>query len=183
MNNEQAPNGRYYLLDAPIAELADYAGVDIDEAVKIRVDAALKAAPMNMEVTARPIAPQGNLYGFASVKIGGVTVDDFKVLADKDGKLFVGAPSKPDRSGKTGYRNVAHIDKDFRADFSAAVLSAHYDAVEREQARAANLKAAPDKEKPPRIADQMKEAANRAERSNAERPAKAKAAKARDEGR
>ena len=59
-----------------------------------------------MDISVRLIVPQGNLYGFASVTIGGVTVDDFKIVENKDGELFVGMPSKPDKTSKTGYRNT-----------------------------------------------------------------------------
>ena len=164
----------YYLNDAPITELAEYAGVGIDEAVKMRVAAALEAAPPRMEVTARPIEPKGNLLGFASVKIGPVTVDDFKIVADKEGSLFVGAPSKPDKSSKTGYRPTVWIDKESRDDFSAKVLGAYYSAVEQAQSKAANLRSAPENEG---IAAQMKAAQKQADRDNAARPAPAKAEK------
>jgi hypothetical protein len=74
---------RQYLTDAPIADFAKFAGIDIDEAVKRRVAEAVRvaeAAPPNMEVTARPITPVGNLLGFASVTFGGIKVDDFKIV-------------------------------------------------------------------------------------------------------
>lgn len=171
----------YMFLDAPIAELAEYAGVGIDEAVKMRVGAALDAAKQtNIEVTARPITPQGNLYGFASVTIGGMTVDDFKIVENKDGGLFVGMPSKPDKGSKTGYRNTVHIDKDFRDDFSAAVIGAYNIAVEQAQTRAASMKAAPDK---PRIGDQIDKAAKEAGKHNAALPAKEKGGKKHEVGR
>jgi DNA-binding cell septation regulator SpoVG len=133
-----------------------------------------------LEVIARPIAPQGNLYGFASVKIGGITTDDFKIVADKDCKLFVGMPSKPDKSSKTGYRNTVRVDPDYRDNFTKAVLSAHYDAVEALTERAAAMKAAPDR---PRMAEQVEKAAKEAERHNEALPTKAKGGKKREAGR
>jgi len=165
------------LKTAPIAEFAKYAGIDIDEAVNRRVAAAIADAPPKMEVTARPIEPQGNLYGFASVKIGGVKIDDFKILADKDGHLFVGMPSKPDKSSNTGYRSTVHVDKDMRDDFTKTVLSAHYDAVERVMERADKMRSATDA--PPRMADQMAKAAKEAEKHNAALPPKEKGDKKR----
>jgi len=169
--SENIEQGAYYLFDAPIAELAEYKGVDIDEAVKMRVAAAVEAAPPKMEITVRPIEPKGNLYGFASVAIGGITVDDFKIVENKDGELFAGMPSKPDKGSKTGYRNTVHVDKDLRDDFNAAVISEYHAAVEQTQARAANLKTAPDK-KP--IKAQMAEATAQAAKDNAARPDPAK---------
>jgi DNA-binding cell septation regulator SpoVG len=170
---------RRCLTEAPIAEFAKYAGIGIDEAVSRRVEAA-KAAPPPLEVTARPIAPQGNLYGFASVKIGGLTVDDFKIVADKDGKLFVGMPSKPDKASKTGYRNTVRIDPEYREAFGKAVLGAHYDAVEALTERAAAMKAAPEK---PRIAEQAEKAAKEAAAHNEALPPKGKGGKKREAGR
>jgi DNA-binding cell septation regulator SpoVG len=174
---ENIEQGAYYLMVAPIAELAEYAEVDIDEAVKMRIAAILEAAPPKMDITARPIEQQGNLYGFASVKIGGVTVDDFKIVGDKDGRLFVGMPSKPDKSSNTGYRNTVRVDKELREDFTKAILGAHYDAVEREQDRAANLKATPDR-KP--IKEQIAEAAKEAGRGNTALPPKEKGGQKRE---
>ena len=164
----------YYLREAEIAKFADFAGISIDEAVKIRVEQAVAEATPKMEITARPITPQGNLYGFASVTIGGVRVDDFKIVENKDGELFVGMPSKPDKSSQTGYRNTVHVDKDFKDDFSAAVIGAYHSAVEQAKDRAASMKTAPDK--PPRIADQMAKAEKEAERHNTGRSAPAKSA-------
>ena len=58
----------HYLKTAPIAEFAAYAGIDIDEAVNRRVAAAIVDAAIKentpMDITVRPIEPQGNLYGF-----------------------------------------------------------------------------------------------------------------------
>jgi DNA-binding cell septation regulator SpoVG len=169
----------YYLREAEIAKFADFAGISIDEAIHVRVEQAVAEALNNFEITARPIEPQGNLYGFASVKIGGMTVDDFKIVADKDGKLFVGMPSKADKGSRTGYRNTVHIDKDFREDFGKAVLGAHYDAVEALAERAEKLRAG--QQTPPRIAEQAEKAAKEAAAHNAALPPKEKKGKARAE--
>lgn len=90
-----AAEERRWLFDAPIAELAEVKGVTVDEAVKLRTDAILQEAAVPIEVTVRPIEPQGKLIGFASVNYGGVVIDDFKVVDGKNG-IFLGAPSKPD---------------------------------------------------------------------------------------
>jgi DNA-binding cell septation regulator SpoVG len=192
------------LRNAPITELADYIGIDIDLAVQLRVDKAVEdtydkiaarrgviaqdiynkwAAELGqdgqppMEVTARPIEPQGNLYGFASVKIGGIKIEDFKILADKDKKLFVGMPSKPDKTSNTGYRNTVFVDKDFKDDFNKTVLSAHYDAVGVLMERADKMRSTPDA--PERMADQVAKAKQEADKHNAALPPKEKGAKAR----
>ena len=62
-----AAEERRWLFDAPIAELAEVKGVTVDEAVKLRTDAILQEAAVPIEVTVRPIEPQGKLIGFASV--------------------------------------------------------------------------------------------------------------------
>jgi len=66
------------------------------------------APPLQLEVTARPITPIGNLVGFASVKFNDCfVVEDFKILQNDKG-MFVGMPSKPDKSNNTGYRDTAN---------------------------------------------------------------------------
>jgi len=107
-------------------------------------------------------------------------VDDFKIVENKDGELFVGMPSKPDKASKTGYRNTVHIDKDFRDDFTAAVIGEYHTAVEQAQSRAAAMKTAPDK---PRMSEQVDRAAREAERHNATLPPQNKAGKMREAGR
>jgi DNA-binding cell septation regulator SpoVG len=166
---------------APIMELVEFTGVSIDEAVQIRVNALLEAAPPKMDIAVRPIEPQGNLYGFASVTVGGIKIDDFKIVQNKDGELFVGMPSKPDKSSTTGYRNTVFVDKDFREDFNAAVIDKYHTAVEQAQARAANLKTAP--EKPPPIKAQMAKAKKEADKANAALPPKEKGAKKKEADR
>jgi len=157
----------YYLTEAPIEEFAKYTGKDIDEAVKMRVEAAVKSAPLPIDVTVRPIEPMGNLLGFANVTIGGMTVNDFKIVEGKDGSLFVGVPSKPDSKSKTGYRNTVYIDPEFKEAFNDAVINEYYNAVEKTQSRAANMRG---NEKPARIADQMEKAGKEAAKHNAEKP-------------
>ena len=188
------------LNNAPIAEFAKYVGLDLDMAVQLKIDEAVsntydkiaakegiiaqdmynkwavelaKDSENEMDVTVRPIEPQGNLYGFASVTIGGIRIDDFKIVENKEGELFVGMPSKPDKTSKTGYRNTVFVDKEFRDDFNEAVIDKYHEAVEKTQTRAANLN------KPERIADQMAKAKKEADKHNAALPAKEKTAKAR----
>ena len=51
----------------------------------LRVEQNLAAATIPIEVSVRPIEPQGKLIGFASVNFGGVVVDDFKVVNGQNG--------------------------------------------------------------------------------------------------
>ena len=46
---------RRLIFDAPIAELAESQGISVDEAVKLRVEKSIEAAPLPIEVTVRPI--------------------------------------------------------------------------------------------------------------------------------
>ena len=99
---------RRLIFEAPIQELADAQGISIDEAVQLRVEKNLEAAEVPIEVSVRPIEPQGKLIGFASVNIGGIVIDDFKVVNGKNG-IFLGEPSKPDPTPRTGYRSTARV--------------------------------------------------------------------------
>ena len=138
-------------------------------------DAAAKTyPPMEMTATVRPIEPTKNLVGFANVTFNGaVTVTDFKVLKDADGNLFVGMPSKPDKTSRTGYSATTRIsDPDVKQQLTGAVVTEYYAAVEKQKARAAAL----DGDKPPRIADQVKDASKKAAEHNAKLPAADKSA-------
>jgi len=193
-----------FIKTAPIAEVAKYLGGDLDLAVQLRVDAAVsdtydKIAARRgviaedlyskwaseqglgkMDITVRPIEPQGNLYGFASVTVQGIKIDDFKIVENKDGELFVGMPSKPDKTSKTGYRNTVHIEQGYKANFDDTVIRNYYAAAEQAKTRAANMKTAPDK---PRMAEQMEKAGKEAERHNAALPPKEKSGQKRGTGR
>lgn len=95
-----AAEERRWLFDAPIAELAEVKGVTVDEAVKLRTDAILQEAAVPIEVTVRPIEPQGKLIGFASVNYGGVVIDDFKVVDGTGRKGGREGKCRPNRPGK-----------------------------------------------------------------------------------
>lgn len=140
--------------------------------------AAAEAAPVKLEVTVRPIEPRGKLIGFASVNFGGVVVDDFKVFDGEKG-LFVGNPSRPDNTTRSGYRSTARvIDKAFPARLNDAARDAYVAEVEKLQARAAAVRSAPEK---PRIREQLDKAAQDAAKDNAARPTPEKGKAARDD--
>lgn len=169
-----AAEERRWLFDAPIAELAEVKGVTVDEAVKLRTDAILQEAAVPIEVTVRPIEPQGKLIGFASVNYGGVVIDDFKVVDGKNG-IFLGAPSKPDPTSRTGYRSTVRInDRATQERLNAAGAQAYHSAVEKLIARAEAVRPTPIKE-------QIAQAAREAGKENAARTAPAKKKEARDD--
>lgn len=125
-----AAEERRWLFEVPIAELAEVKGVTIDEAVKMRTDAMLKEA-VPIEISVRPIEPQGKLIGFASVTIGGVVIDDFKVVDGKNG-IFLGAPSKPDPTSRTGYHSTVRVpDQATRDRINEIAAQAYHVAVEK----------------------------------------------------
>jgi DNA-binding cell septation regulator SpoVG len=185
-----------FMNTAPIMDVAAYLGGDLELAVQLRIDDAVSATydkiaerrgPIaedlykkwaselgfgKMDVTVRPIEPQGNLYGFASV-----TVDDFKIVENKDGELFVGMPSRPDKKSESGYRNTVSIDKDKRDDFNQAVISEYHKAVEKSQERTTKEKIVPAKK--PKIADQVAEASKKAYDHNEQLPQQEKTTKTR----
>lgn len=164
---------RRLLFEAPIAELAENQGISIDEAVRLRVEQAVAEATAP-QVTVRPIEPQGKLIGFASVNIGGVVVDDFKVVDGKNG-VFLGAPSKPDPTSRTGYRTTARVtNRDLQAQLDRAAAQGYNQAVEKLLARAEAVR-------PASIREQMAQAAKEAGKENAARPAPTKGKEARDD--
>lgn len=117
--------------------------------------AAAETAPMKLEVTVRPIEPRGKLIGFASVNFGGVVMDDFKVFDGEKG-LFVGNPSRPDKSTRSGYRSTARvIDKELQTRLNEAARDAYIMEVQKLQTRAAAVRSAPEK---PRIREQLDKA-------------------------
>ena len=133
------------------------------------------ATPLKLDVTARLIEPKGNLVGFASLKLNDCfVIDDFKILQSDKG-IFVGMPSKPDKTSKTGYRDTSRpITKDFRAELTEAVTAAYHAELEKLQTRAAAI-AFPEKQS---IPNQLAEGAKQAAQENAAQPAPAKAGKA-----
>lgn len=126
--------------------------------------------PIKLDVTARLVEPKGNLVGFASVCINDAfVVNDFKILQSDKG-LFVGMPSKPDKTSKTGYRDTARpITGDFRTQLTESVVTAYYAEVEKLQARVAGI-APPTK--PQSIPQQIAEGQKQANKANAARESK-----------
>jgi len=128
------------------------------------------AMPLNMEVTAHPIEPKGNLLGFASVKFNDCfVVESFRILQGENG-VFVGMPSKPDKGSTTGYRDTAKpITAEFRTELSGAIMTAYNAEVEKLQTRAAAVRSTPDKQPPIRV--QLDKAAKEVTRDNTDKSA------------
>ena len=111
---------------------------------------------------------------YASVNIGGIVIDDFKVVNGKNG-IFLGEPSKPDPTTRTGYRSTARVtNRALQERLSAAAADGYNMAVEKLIARAEALRPKP-------IREQMANAAKEAAKENATRPAPAKGKEARDD--
>ena len=101
-------------------------------------------------------------------------IDDFKVVDGKNG-IFLGAPSKPDPTSRTGYRSTVRIpDRATQERINAAGVQAYHVAVEKLIARAEAVRPAP-------IREQMAQAAKEAGEENAARSAPAKKKEARDD--
>lgn len=162
------------LFEAPIAELAESQGISIDEAVKLRVEKSIEAAPLPIEVMVRPIEPMGSLRGYASVNIGGIVVDDFKVVDGKNG-MFLSPPSKESNRTRSGYRATTRVtSRALQERLDALTVDAYNAAVEQLVARAEALRPAP-------IREQMARAGQEADKANASRPAPEKGKEARDD--
>lgn len=133
-----------------------------------------KPAPLKLDVTARAIDPIKNLVGFATVKFNDCfVVEDFKILTGSKG-LYVGMPSRPDKSSPSGYREISKpITADFRKQLHEAVLVAYEQAVEKLQARAVVVQQTPLPEKQS-IKEQLEAGAKQAAKENAARPPKEK---------
>ncbi len=130
-----------------------------------------EAPPMKLDVSVRAIEPKGNLMGFANVKFNDCfVVEDFKILQTDKG-LFVGMPSKPDKSSRTGYRDTAKpITADFRKQLHGAILEAY-------SAEISRLQTVTQAQERPSIKEQLEAGAKQAAQEKAARPPKQRPAK------
>lgn len=144
-----------------------------EETMQEKVANTTPAAPLKLDVSVRVIEPVKNLMGFASVKFNDCfVVEDFKILQTDKG-LYVGMPSKPDKTSWSGYRDTAKpITGDFRRQLQGAVLEAY----SAEIGRLREVAAAQER---PSIKGQLEAGAKEAAKENAGRsPKKEKPAKA-----
>ncbi len=174
-----------YIQETPIEELAKSQGISLDEAAKLKVERAVANAPVPVEVAVRPIINQGKTLGFASVNVGGVVIDDFKLVNGKNG-VFLAAPSKPNPSGR-GFRATVWLqDQGLRERLNDLAVVAYRDAIDQLRSRAdaaeANLEQAEaDRDPAPKpIKEQMAAAGKAAEKHNAQRQPQEKVKEGRD---
>ncbi len=174
-----------YILETPIEELAKSQGLSLDEAAKLKVERAVANAPVHVEVAVRPIVNQGKTLGFASVNVGGVVIDDFKLVNGKNG-VFLAAPSKPNPSGR-GFRATVWLqDQSLRERLNDLAVVAYRDAIDQLRSRAdaaeASLEQAEaDRDPAPKpIKEQMAAAGKAAEKHNAQRQPQEKVKEGRD---
>ena len=127
---------RRLIFEAPIQELADAQGISIDEAVQLRVEKNLEAAEVPIEVSVRPIEPQGKLIGFASVNIGGAFVIKDIAVVDGQKGMFARMPFRSYKtgSGETKYSDIAFaITDEARQSLNDAVIGAYREALEESE--------------------------------------------------
>lgn len=174
-----------YIQEAPIEELAKSQGITLDEAAKLKVERAVANAPIPVEVAVRPVINQGKTLGFAQVTVGGVVIDDFKLVNGKNG-VFLAAPSKPNPSGR-GFRATVWLqDQGLRERLNDLAVDAYRDAIDQLRSRAdaaeASLEeATADREPAPEpIKKQMEKAAKAAKMHNAQRQPQEKVKEDRD---
>ena len=96
------------------------------------------------------------------MNIGGVVIDDFKVVDGKNG-MFLSPPSKEAPGTRSGYRRTVQVsDRSLQERLDALTKDAYGRAVEKLVARVEALRPTP-------IREQMAEAAKEAEKHNASR--------------
>ena len=140
--------------------------------MQVSTDALLGNATSS--VTVKLKQKQSDWQSADPVNIGGIVIDDFKVVNGKNG-IFLGEPSKPDPTTRTGYRSTARVtNRALQERLSAAAADGYNMAVEKLIARAEALRPKP-------IREQMANAAKEAAKENAARPAPAKGKEARDD--
>jgi len=171
----------HYLMEAPIADFAKYAGIELDEAVARRVEAARQFPDLSeIEVDVRLLPnPQGKLIGLATVKYHGFNMDGFKVFNGENG-LFLGEPTVRDGRSNNFVKTIRVTGDELRDTLNQKALEGYNAAVDKLIARAAeakNMEVRPSAQKQP-MKEQFDKAAKQAAEYNAARPAPAKDGKA-----
>lgn len=117
----------------------------------------------------------GKLLGYASVNIGGVVVDDFKVVG-RQKRNFSDAPSKEAPGTRSGYRSTARVmNRALQERLDSLTVEAYRQAVERLVARARGCPSCPHP------GADGKGRAQEADKANAARPAPHRGKENRDE--
>ena len=88
--------------------------------------------PVHLDVRVRPIAPQGNLMGYANININGcLAIDGIKVVTGKNG-LFASMPSTKDGNGQ--YKDVCFpVTAEFRQQLHQAVVAEYQHSLQQMQ--------------------------------------------------
>ena len=158
----------YYqmLMSAPIYDLADYLGKDIDTAVAMRIEAVKATNSLKLDVSVRLLTDKGNCVAMANVKINNsFVVDGFKIMNGENG-LYIKNPNKADNKGE--YRDTSRpITKEFRNELYGAIMKAYREAIEKVQNISATI---PEPEPKQTMNQQIKNGAKQAAKHNASKP-------------
>ena len=103
------------------------------EAMQQEAQAPEAAGGLKLDVQVRPIAPMGNLMGYASVTIGdSFKIDGFRICSGEKG-LYVNMPSTQDKGGN--WKDVCWpVTADFRRQLNDALIEGYSTAIENLQA-------------------------------------------------
>ncbi|MDR1467282.1 MAG: SpoVG family protein [Oscillospiraceae bacterium] len=156
----------YYLMEAPIADFAKFAGIELDEAVARRIEAVRQIPNLSeIEVDVRLLNnPQGKLIGLASVKYHGFNMDNFKVFNGENG-LFLGEPTV--KVANRFEKSIRVTGEELRDALNQKAFDGYNAAVEKLAARAAEAR---NTEIKPSMQKQYAESARQAAEYNAARP-------------
>ena len=99
------------------------------EAMQQEAQAPEAAGSLKLDVRVRPIAPMGNLLGYASVTIGdSFKIDGFRICSGEKG-LYVNMPATQDKSGN--WKDVCWpVTADFRRQLNDALIEGYSTAIE-----------------------------------------------------
>ena len=81
----------------------------------------------NIEVLKLKVMQKGSLKGFASVRLGGVTIHDFRIVQQDNQDAWVSPPQKevPMQDGKKKYYPVVELSDTLKAEVQRLVLEAY----------------------------------------------------------
>lgn len=127
------------------------------EAMQQEAQAPEAAGGLKLDVRVRPIAPMGNLLGYASVTIGdSFKIDGFRICSGEKG-LYVNMPATQDKSGN--WKDVCWpVTADFRRQLNDALIEGYSTAIENLQATLDATRGTAEK---PSVAGALKENAGK----------------------
>ena len=167
---EVSPEAEYnfYLIEAPIADFAEFAGIELDEAVNRRIEAARQTVNLSqVNVDVRLLnQPQGKMIGLATVEYHGFRMDGFKVFNGEKG-LFLGEPTTRDGRTNNFVKTIRVAGDELRDTLNKKAYEGYTVAVEKLYARVTQ---AHGMEVKPRIKDALAEGQRQAAAHNAQNP-------------